>query len=73
MLGRLRRNLGALGASAGAMKYDMRPDSVGWTIFHVTSGRPVALAEDVVLVGVEYQEADKLVDLLNLCAARPRR
>lgn len=69
MLGRLSRNLGALGVIAGAMKYDMRPDSVGWTIFNVTTGRRVALAEDVVLVGVEYDEADKLVDLLNLCAA----
>jgi len=50
------------------MQYDMRPDSIGWTIFHVTTGRPVALAEDVVLVGVEYHEADRLVDLLNLRA-----
>ena len=62
--------MGALGAIAGEMQYDMRPDSIGWTIFHVTTGRPVALAEDVVLVGVEYHEADRLVDLLNLRADR---
>jgi hypothetical protein len=46
------------------MRYDMRPDAVGWTIFDVITGRPVVL-EDVVLAELELEAADELVDLLN--------
>lgn len=46
------------------MRYDMRPDPVGWTIIDVTTGRPVLL-HDTVLVGIDLEEADRLVDLLN--------
>ena len=44
--------------------YDMRADQVGWTVFHVESGRPVKV-HDVVLVGLDYGPADEMVALLN--------
>jgi hypothetical protein len=47
------------------MLYDLRPDKIGWTVFAVSSGRPVALSEDVILVGLEHQEADRIVALLH--------
>jgi hypothetical protein len=47
------------------MRYDMRPDRSGWTVFDVTTGRTVSLAADLTLVGVDHDEADRLVDLLN--------
>ena len=49
---------------AHRMRYDLKPDSVGWTIVDVTTGRPVLL-DDLVLVGIDHDEADRLVDLLN--------
>lgn len=47
------------------MRYDMRPDKSGWTIFDINTGRTVSLGGDLVLIGVDYEEADRLVDLLN--------
>src|SRR4051812_43046523 len=34
------------------MQFDMRPDRVGWTVFDVSTGRPVTWAE-VSLIGVD--------------------
>ena len=46
------------------MRYDMRPDRVGWTVFDIATGRPVVLGGQA-LTGLEEAAADELVDLLN--------
>jgi hypothetical protein len=46
------------------MHYDMRPDRLGWTLFDVTTGRPVVW-EDVPLTGVDLDAADELLVLLH--------
>jgi hypothetical protein len=46
------------------MYYDMRPDRVGWTLFDVTTGRPVVWA-DVPLTGVDLDAAQELLVLLH--------
>lgn len=46
------------------MRYDMRADPTGWTVYDVATGRPVIL-DGVVLTGIDYEDADKLVNLLN--------
>jgi len=46
------------------MRYDMRPDSTGWTVYDVATDRPVVL-DDVVLTGINFEDADTLVNLLN--------
>ena len=52
-----------------AMHYDMRPDRVGWTLFDVTTGRPVVW-DDVPLTGVDLDAAHELLVLLHRYAAR---
>jgi hypothetical protein len=52
------------------MHYDMRPDRLGWTVFDVTTGRPVVW-EDVPLTGVDLDAAYELLILLHR-RRRPR-
>ena len=54
-----------------AMHYDMRPDRLGWTLFDVTTGRPVVW-EDVPLTGVALDAAHELLVLLHRTAASGR-
>jgi len=70
------------------MRYDLRPDREGWTVYDIASERPARLNDltppgdvaierpgrphDLVLVGLDYADADELVGLLNR-AGRPRR
>jgi hypothetical protein len=51
------------------MPYDIRPDREGWTVFDVTTERPAAL-EDVVLVGLSLEDAEKAVNALNALEVR---
>ena len=46
------------------MQYDMRPDRTGWTVFDVTTDKPVVL-DDLVLVGLDSDAAHQLVSLLH--------
>jgi hypothetical protein len=46
------------------MHYDMRPDCLGWTLFDVTTGRPVVW-DDVPLTGVDLDAAHELLILLH--------
>ena len=46
------------------MHYDMRPDRLGWTLFDVTTGRPV-MWDDVPLTGVDLDAAHELLVLLH--------
>ena len=46
------------------MQFDMRPDRVGWTVFDVSTGRPVTWA-DVPLIGVDLSTAQELLPLLH--------
>ena len=46
------------------MRYDVRSDRVGWTVFDTATGRP-ALLEDLVLVELDLDVAEDLANLLN--------
>jgi hypothetical protein len=46
------------------VRFDIRPDESGWTIFDRTTGQP-AVIEGYVSVGLSYEDADDLTDLLN--------
>lgn len=46
------------------MRYDMRADGTGWTVYDVHTGRAVIL-DDVALTGISFEDADSLVNLLN--------
>lgn len=53
-------------------RYDMRDEPDGtWTVFDIFTGLP-AVVDDVPLIGLEMEEADDLVDLLNFKDARRR-
>jgi len=54
------------------MRYDMRADRTGWTVYDVSTGRPVIL-DDVVLTGISFEDADSLVNLLNTLERQDRR
>jgi len=54
------------------MHYDMRPDRLGWTIFDVTTGKPVVW-EDVPLTGLDLDAAHELLALLHRHSAAWRR
>ncbi|MCB5177500.1 hypothetical protein [Microvirga lenta] len=43
----------------------MRADRAGWTVYDVATGRPVILG-DVALIGISFEDADSLVNLLNV-------
>ena len=46
------------------VRFDIRPDREGWTIYDRTTGEPAVVA-GYVSVGLSFAEADDLVDLLN--------
>jgi hypothetical protein len=46
------------------IRFLIRPDSDGWTIYDRTTGRP-AIVEGFVSRGLAFEDADELVDLLN--------
>ncbi|KOF22560.1 hypothetical protein AC244_03320 [Ensifer adhaerens] len=53
-------------------RYDLRQESDGtWTVFDIFTGMP-ALVNEVEQVGLELEQADDLVDLLNLLYIRRR-
>ncbi|MGH6806639.1 MAG: hypothetical protein ACREEJ_07320 [Ensifer adhaerens] len=53
-------------------RYDLRKESDGtWTVFDIFTAMP-ALVNEVEQVGLELEQADDLVDLLNLLYIRRR-
>jgi hypothetical protein len=46
------------------VRYDIRPDRDGWTIYDRTTGE-TAVIEGFVSAGLSLDDADDLVDLLN--------
>ena len=55
----------SVSAAAGTLlRHDMKPDRIGWTVYDVIEGRSVCLGE-VSLVGLSFEEANELVDVLN--------
>jgi hypothetical protein len=46
------------------IRFLIRPDAEGWTIYDRTTGRP-AVVEGFVSQGLAFEDADELVDLLN--------
>jgi hypothetical protein len=46
------------------VRFDIRPDPEGWTIYDRKTGEP-AIIEGFVPAGLPHHEADDLVDLLN--------
>ena len=54
------------------VRFDIRPDLNGWTIYDRITGQP-AVIEGIVSVGLPFDDADDLVDLLNtLHMLKPR-
>jgi hypothetical protein len=59
------------------LRYDLRPDREGWTVFDVTTDHP-AFFEELPLMGLPLDDAEKAVNALNtieiksLSAARRR-
>jgi hypothetical protein len=59
------------------LRYDLRPDREGWTVFDVTTDHP-AFFEELPLVGLPLEDAETAVNALNaieiksLSAARRR-
>jgi hypothetical protein len=51
------------------VRYDMRRDGEGYTVFDVWTGWPATVA-NVEQVGLDIDDADDLVDLLNLMNER---
>lgn len=53
-------------------RYDLRKEPDGtWTVFDIFTGMP-AQVNDVEQIGLELEQADDLVDLLNLLYIRRR-
>jgi thiamine biosynthesis lipoprotein ApbE len=48
------------------VRFDIRPDPQGWTIFDRMTGEP-AVVDGVSAVGLSYEDADELADRLNAC------
>ena len=46
------------------VRFDLRPDRDGWTIYDRTTDKP-AVIDGFVPVGLPFDDADDLVDLLN--------
>ncbi len=49
------------------VRFDIRPDSDGWTIYDRTTQQP-AVIDGFVPVGLPWDEAEDLTDLLNTLA-----
>jgi len=45
-------------------RYDIRPDSEGWSVFDIWTGEPVVIAF-MPQTGIDIQDADELADALN--------
>ncbi len=59
--------------SIHAIRYDIRRDRDGWTVYDVRSGA-IAVIEDVLQVGLAMEEADAVADALAAecsCAEYP--
>lgn len=54
------------------VRFDIRPDPEGWTIYDRTTGKP-AVIDGFVSAGLPHEEADDLVDLLNTLDFLKRR
>lgn len=53
-------------------RYDLRKEDDGtWTVFEVSTGLPVVVS-DRLMVGLDFGEADDMVELLNLQEVRRR-
>ena len=50
----------------------MRREGQGWTVFDIFTGLP-AIVNDVSLTGLDVEQADDLVDLLNYQDAKRRK
>lgn len=59
----------AIAASVGGGPTLMRRDELGWTVFDIWTGWPV-FTEGAEQVGLDIEDADDLVDLLNLMNER---
>jgi hypothetical protein len=46
------------------VRFDIRPDREGWTIYDRVTNEPAVVA-GYVSVGLRFSDADELVDLLN--------
>nr|WP_046118654.1 hypothetical protein [Ensifer aridi] len=54
-------------------RYDLRQEANGtWTVFDIFTGLP-ARVNDLEQVGLEMEQADDLVDVLNLLYIKRRR
>ncbi len=51
-------------AAGTLLRHDMQPDRTGWTVYDVLESRPVCLG-GVSLVGLSFEDANELVDVLN--------
>ena len=54
------------------VRFDIRPDQEGWTIYDRTTDKP-AVVDGYVSVGLSFEDADDLVDLLNTLNVLRRR
>lgn len=52
-----------------AARYDMRRDDEGWTVFDIWTRWP-AMVKGAEQVGLDIEDADDLVDLLNILNER---
>ncbi|MBB3149939.1 hypothetical protein FHS21_006398 [Phyllobacterium trifolii] len=56
-----------------SLRYDMREEDNGtWTVFDVFTGFPVIVNERM-MISMEIQEADEMVELLNILDQKKRR
>ena len=51
-------------ARAELIRYDIRRDRAGWTVYDVRSGE-IAVINDVLQVGLDMDEADAIADALS--------
>jgi hypothetical protein len=54
------------------MRYDLRADRAGWTVYDVVTDRPVIL-DEIPLTGISFEDADTLVNLLNALDTKSAR
>jgi hypothetical protein len=54
------------------VRFDIRPDTSGWTIFDRETDRPASV-EGHETVGLRREDADEIADLLNTLAFIERR
>lgn len=54
------------------VRFDIRPDADGWSIFDRTTGDP-AVVEGVTSIGLTRADADDIADLLNTLELMTRR